>query len=188
MQPCVCRARVPVGALGAEPVCSPFTARCSGLAGKKRRKHIGSKQERKENKTLGSPKISCCHLCPSPFKFSINQRKNKTKVLKWPECRTNWSCSQSTDHEKLVGVLGWKCLTLHHVVAGRFSGEIFKGLQYEDWITACRNYLQPESNGTCKKNKLSRQGAFIPAKVAHEVAWIKIQSTTQILHVVGHTE
>lgn len=70
-------------------------------------------------------------LVCSPLKFSISQRKNKIKGLKWPECSTDWSCSQSTDHEKLVGVPGWKCLTLHHVVAGRFSREIFKGLQCE---------------------------------------------------------
>lgn len=30
-----------------------------------------------------------------------------------------------------VGEAAWKCLTLHHVAAGRLSREIFKGLQTE---------------------------------------------------------
>lgn len=38
---------------------------------------------------------------------------------------------QSTDNERLVGVAGWGCLTLHHAAAGKYSREIFKGVQYE---------------------------------------------------------
>lgn len=47
MQLCTCRARVPVGASGAKPVCSPFTARCSGWASNKKKKAYCFKTEEK---------------------------------------------------------------------------------------------------------------------------------------------
>lgn len=104
-----------------------------GRPAKKRRKHTGSKQRRKENKRLGdSPEKSPVVTCKQSFKVHYKLKEEQNQRSEVARCSTDWSCSQSTVHVRLVGVPGWECLTLHHVAAGRFSGEIFKGLQYED--------------------------------------------------------
>lgn len=71
-------------------------------------------------------------LVNSPSKFSTSLWKCNSRDLQRPHSTTDWSCSQSTDHVRLVAAQGWECLTLQHVAAGRFLKEIFKDPHYED--------------------------------------------------------
>lgn len=88
----------------------------------------------------------------SPFgSLSVlrGEKKNKKQKLElrnqgWG---TGWSYAPSTNAKVVVAHQGRECLTLHHVAAGRFSREIFKGLQQKGWITGCKN--QPFATRSC---------------------------------------
>lgn len=84
-----------------------FSIHCKVLrVGRRKKEESILVQNRRERKTRGLTRTPLLSLVCSPLKFSISQRKNKIKGLKWPDCSTDWSCSQSTDREKLVGVPG----------------------------------------------------------------------------------
>lgn len=63
----------------------------------------------------------------NPSKFRTSCRKDKVTGLRRPDCSTDCSCCQSCDYVRLVRILAWECLTLHHVATAIFKGLPYKG-------------------------------------------------------------
>lgn len=81
-------------------------------------------EDKRKHKAWGggdSPEIPCFHVC-SPLK--IKGKKNIKSL-------SHSVHANSPAIVWKVAVAAWKCLTLHHVAAGRLSREIFKGLLSE---------------------------------------------------------
>lgn len=116
---------------------SMFSIHCKVLRVGRRKKEgilVQNRRERKNNRLVGWGGITA-EIPTSKQSFKVQYKLRKVRGMQWPDCSTDWSCSQSTDHDRLVGAPGRECLTLQHVAAGSFfffSKEIFKGLQYED--------------------------------------------------------